>query len=137
MNYTSIGVRKKLPPWKKTRGTANGLVAVIASRKLGDGYATVMFDTSVDSLAAELPATCVIYAAIPSSDPDKVASKILPLWNDVDLRIAPYTMTSDGVVFHKATPDHLLCDIRTTTWELFAEQYRVEIVMRDGEKTLS
>ena len=120
--------KAKVDAMARARGPVKGIVTVLVSSKLGDDYATVMAGKDADAILSTLPPSVGIYAALPSCGPEEIASHMLSLWDDDALKVEPYTVSSDGIVFHKAIPDHLLCDIRTFAWELFAEQNMVEIV---------
>ena len=120
--------RAKLDAMAHARGAVKGVVAVIVSGRLGGEYGTVAVGSSAEDLLCTLPPSVGIYATLPSCDPGSIASRIFALWKDDALKAEPYTVVSDGVEFHKASPDHLLCDARTFAWELFAEQNPVEIV---------
>ena len=124
--------KAKVDAMIRARGPIKGIVAVIVSERLGDEYGTVAVGKTADAILATLPPSVGIYAALPSSDPDKIIARLLSLWNDDALRVEPYTIVSDGIKFHKVLPDHLLCDVRTFAWELFAEQHPVDIVEEWG-----
>ena len=118
----------KVDAMVRARGPIKGVVAVIVSEKLGGEYGTVVVGKSAEAILATLPPSVGVYAVLPSCGPDDIKSHMMSLWNDDDLKVEPYTVVSDGIVFHKALPDHLLCDVRSFAWELFAEQHQVEIV---------
>ena len=119
----------------RARGTIKGVVAVLVSSKLGDGYGTVISGKSVEELVSHLPTSVGIYAVLPSCNPNDIVSHMLSLWDDEALSAEPYTVSADGTTFHKAIPDHLLCDMRTWAWRLFAEQNQVEVVEEWGTAT--
>ena len=120
--------KTKVDAMIRARGPIKGVAAVLVSEKLGDEYATVAIGKNASSILATLPSTVGIYAEIPTSHPEEISSRMLSLWSDDSLKASPYSVESDGVVFHKVTPDHLLCDVRTFAWEMYAEQYQIEIV---------
>ena len=120
--------RAKVSSMERSRGPISGVVVVLVSQELGCEYATVMSGKSVESILETLPKSTGVYAAMPSCNPEKIVSQMLSLWDDESLTGEPYTVISDGMAFHKVKPDNLLCDIRTSAWELFAEQNLVKIV---------
>ena len=123
----------KVDAMVRTRGPISGVVAVLVSSKLGNDFGTVVSDTSVDAILAKLPPSVGIYASMPSCNPGEIVNRMLSLWDDESLKNVSYTDVSDGMIFHKVDPDHLLCDMRTFAWELFAEQQQVEIIEAWGE----
>ena len=120
--------RAKVDAMNRARKPVSGVVAVLVSDTLGDEYGTLATGKSAESIAATIPPSVGIYAVMPSSDPEEVASHVLSLWDMEETSAAPYTVKSDGVSFHKADPDHLLSDIRISAWDNLAEQHPVEIV---------
>ena len=127
--------KAKQEAMKQSRGPIKGVVAIVVSEKLGGEYSTLAVGENSDTILATLPPSVGIYATLPSSNPEKIVSRILSLWEDDSIKEAPYSVASDGLVFHKAIPDHLLCDMLTSAWELFAEQYQIEIVEKWGTST--
>ena len=129
--------RVKVNAMVRSRGPIKGVVAVLVSSKLGDEYGTVVSGKSAEAITATIPPSVGIYAAMPSSDPDSIVEHLTSLWDDETLATEPYTVESDGVVFHKGVPDHFLTDIRTWAWRLLAEQNPVEIVEAWGVAPLT
>ncbi len=127
--------RAKIDAMARGRKPISGVVAVLVSEKLGSEYGTVTVGKSAADIATAIPPSVGIYAVMPSSDPDEVVSHMLSLWDIEQVSGEPYTVTSDGVIFHKVVPDHLLCDMRTFAWDLLAEQNHVEIVELWGTAT--
>ena len=123
-----------------TRGPTVGIVAVLVSEKLGSDYSAYVScggstpSDALEKLIGELPPTIGVYAILPSSNPEDVVEQMNFPWIDEMLGAKPYTVKCDGIDFHKATPDHGLCDMRTSAWERLAEQNLVSIVERWGEK---
>lgn len=120
--------RVKVEAMNHARNPVSGVVAVLVSETLGGEYGTLATGKSAEAIASTLPSSVGIYAVMPSSDPKEVASHVLALWDVEEVFAAPYTVESDGLEFHKADPDHLLSDMRTSAWDNLAEQYPVEIV---------
>ncbi|MBQ1428755.1 MAG: hypothetical protein IIZ06_03720 [Kiritimatiellae bacterium] len=120
--------RAKFDAMKRAAKPVSGIVAVLVSENLGDGYGTLATGESAESVASNLPPSVGIYAVMPSGDPEEVASHVLSLWDIKEVASAPYTVESDGVTFHKADPDHLLSDMRGSAFDNLAEQLPVEIV---------
>ena len=124
--------RAKLDAMIKARGPIKGVVAVVVSSRLGDEYATMMTGKNADLVLAELPPSAGIYAVMPSCDPNAIKKEILSLWDDDALKVAPYTVEDDGVVYHKGLPDQWLHDMRRFALHLFAEQHPVEFIEEWG-----
>lgn len=124
--------KTRLDAMKRTRGQIKGVVAVVVSSRLGDEYATIMTGNNADQILAALPPSAGIYAVMPSCDPAAIKNEILSLWDDDALKVAPYTMEDEGVVFHKGIPDQWLHDMRRFALHLFAEQHPVEFIEKWG-----
>ena len=120
--------KTKIDAMERARGPARGFVAVLVSTELGEEFATVTSGRTIAAIVDTLPPSIGIYAAMQSCDPERIVSRMLSLWDDKSLKVEPYTVTDGGMEFHKVTPDNLLCDMRTSAWELFAEQNPVQIV---------
>ena len=127
--------RTKVEAMNRARNPVSGVVAVIVSETLGGEYGTLATGKSAEAIASTLPPSVGIYAVMPSSDPEEVASHVLTLWDIEEVSAAPYTVESDGLKFHKADPDHLLSDMRISAWDNLAEQHPVEIVELWGTAT--
>lgn len=119
---------------ERSRGPARGVAAVLVSSKLGNGYGTVIAGDSAASIAPSLPPSVGIYAILPSCNPQEIVSHMLSLWEVDGMEAEPFTMASDGLVFHQISLDALLMDIRDFAWKFYAEQNRVEIVELWGTK---
>ena len=120
--------REKFDAMNRARKPVGGVVAVLVSDELGEEYGTLATGASSESIASTLPPSVGIYAVMPSSDPEEVASHVMSLWEIKEVSVPPYTIEREGVSFHKADPDHLLADMRNSAWENLAEQNPVEIV---------
>ena len=124
---------EKMRLMEEARGGVKGVVAVLASTKLGGGHSAIVSDASLDELLDRLPPSVFVYAVMPSCDPAKVAQTVNGMWwSDAEFSAPPYTVESDGVKFHNIVPDTTLHDVRAEAFNLFAEQHRVEIVAAFG-----
>jgi hypothetical protein len=124
---------KKVRLMEETRGGVTGVVAVLASAKLGGGHSAIVSGASLDELLDRLPPSVCVYAVMPSCDPAKVAQTVNEMWwCDAEFSAPPYTVESDGIKFHNIVPDTTLHDVRAEAFNLFAEQHRAEIVAAFG-----
>lgn len=131
-NVVTAWSKEKAEAMECARGPIAGIVAILVSERLGDGYSAVAGGKSVDALLDLLPPSIGVYATMPSCSPEKIVAAMEFPWNDEHLSSSPYTVESEGIIFRRATPDNRLCDIRTTAWELFAEQEKLGLVEEWG-----
>ena len=124
---------EKMRLMEETRGGVKGVVAVLASTKLGGGHSAIVSGASLDELLGRLPPSVCVYAVMPSCNPEKVAQTVNEMWwCDAEFSAPPYTVESDGIKFHNIVPGTTLHDVRVEAFNLFAEQCRVEIVAAFG-----